>query len=52
MYILKTETKGQLKLIYWTIDGEHIFRIQTLPILKKGNDNNAAAIRANTKHFR
>jgi hypothetical protein len=39
MYILKTEEKDDYFLVYWTLDGEHIFRIQTLPINKKGNDN-------------
>jgi hypothetical protein len=40
MYILKTEEKENAFLIYWTLDGEHIFRVQTLPMNKKGNDKN------------
>jgi hypothetical protein len=52
MYILKTEEKGPYLLIYWTLDGEHIFRIQTLPNSKIGNDINAAASAPNIRNDR
>ena len=41
MYILKTEDRGTDRLIYWTIDGEHIFKIDRIPIrVNRKGDNN------------
>lgn len=41
MYILKTETLEHVRKIYWTVDGEHIFRVQIEPLFSKrnGKDN-------------
>jgi hypothetical protein len=49
VYILKTEILKDVRKIYWTVDGEHIFRIQTEPILykKKGKANDTRDI----EHF-
>jgi hypothetical protein len=39
MYILKTEFTDQDRFIYWTLDGEHIFKVDRTPINRlKGND--------------
>lgn len=37
MFLLKTEEDQNDFIFYWTLDGEHIFRIQRKPKLKKGN---------------
>lgn len=37
MYILRTEEDQHDFKIYWTLDGEHIFRIQRTPKKKKGD---------------
>jgi hypothetical protein len=37
MYILKTEEDEKDFIFYWTLDGEHIFRIQRTPKTKKGD---------------
>jgi len=41
VYILKTENRGSYRLIYWTIDGEHIFKVDRIPIRvhRKGDNN-------------
>jgi hypothetical protein len=51
MYILKTEEKGPDTLIYWTIDGEHIFRIQTLPNTNKGDNKHEPASEPGIRYF-
>lgn len=44
MYILKTERDQNYFYIYWTLDGEHIFRVQKTPIKEpKGNNRNELA---------
>lgn len=48
MFILKTEKDK----IFWTLDGEHIFYVQTMPITKKGNDNIVAYGRNSVKQCR
>jgi ferritin-like protein len=40
MYILKTTQDEFYTYYYWTIDGEHIFRVQKEPIKKRNGDNN------------
>jgi hypothetical protein len=39
MYILKTSSDDFFNYIYWTLDGERIFRVQKTPIFRpKGKD--------------
>jgi hypothetical protein len=42
MYILKIEMDDFYRIVYWTLDGEHIFRVQRTPLIpskKRGKDN-------------
>lgn len=40
MYILKVENNKYDKLIYWTLDGEHIFKIDRIRIIRQGDNKN------------